>query len=444
MIYRHFLYNIIYIRDTDKYIHKFIGMCEMLLIKSINTFESKPISLLIDSTTTLPCLYPMLYTIGGLRFKSESTQQSYLQGIKQWYEFWQEKYQESFCKYFYVHKSNPKLITQAIESFILYLESSNSSDIKLIRLGNNQLINYSTLASRLRAVLGYLDYLLDNFSQEYGKPLNSEITRYKSIIAQKNKMVANLSATHNKNHKAKTNFKSLTEEMRSALYTLIKPMAKKPLFRNKETQLRNFLMVHLLVNYGLRRSELLLLTLNSIKTDKKTNNTFLLIDDTQDKTDSRKIKPHMKNQQSKRIILLEKRDVDFIKMYIENIRSNESKSNMLFLSLQPPYSPISKSGFKKILMSINNEMQKQFPQFFDRNYVDSIDKVSAHILRHTWAYLMLKHSYESYSKNHNNEQSLNLAIENLRKMAGWSLNSSMPYLYANRFISENANKLNIQ
>ena len=40
--------------------------------------------------------------------------------------------------------------------------------------------------------------------------------------------------------------------------------------------------------------------------------------------------------------------------------------------------------------------------------------------------------------------SLNLAIENLRKMAGWSLNSSMPYLYANRFISENANKLNIQ
>ena len=102
-------------------------------------------------------------------------------------------------------KSNPKLITQAIESFILYLENSNSSDIKLIRLGNNQLINYSTLASRLRAVLGYLDYLLDNFSQEYGKPLNSEITRYKSIIAQKNKMVANLSATHNKNHKAKTN-----------------------------------------------------------------------------------------------------------------------------------------------------------------------------------------------------------------------------------------------
>ena len=98
----------------------------MLKIKSITLNNSAQLSLLFDSTTTLPCLYPMLYINSSLKFKSESTQQSYLQGIKQWYEFWQEKYQESFCKYFYVHKSNPKLITQAIESFILYLENSNT------------------------------------------------------------------------------------------------------------------------------------------------------------------------------------------------------------------------------------------------------------------------------------------------------------------------------
>lgn len=37
---------------------------------------------------------------------------------------------------------------------------------------------------------------------------------------------------------------------------------------------------------------------------------------------------------------------------------------------------------------------------------------------------MLKHSYEAYSKNHNNEQSLSLAVEDLRKLARWLLHRS--------------------
>lgn len=61
-----------------------------------------------------------------------------------------------------------------------------------------------------------------------------------------------------------------------------------------------------------------------------------MIEDTLNETDSRRIKPHIKNQQSKRIILLGKRDTDFISIYISKIGSNVSKSNMLFLSLQHP------------------------------------------------------------------------------------------------------------
>lgn len=88
-------------------------------------------------------------------------------------------------------------------------------------------------------------------------------------------------------------------------------------------------------------------------------------------------------------------------MYINNIRSQDSKSYMLFLSLQAPYAPLSKSGFKKVITVLNEKMKSKYPQFFDTNYVDSIDKISAHTLRHTWAYIMLKHSYESYLNTHN-------------------------------------------
>ena len=89
-------------------------------------------------------------------------------------------------------------------------------------------------------------------------------------------------------------------------------------------------------------------------------------------------------------------------------------------------------------------MKSKYPQFFDTNYVDSLDKISAHTLRHTWAYMMLKYNYESYLSTHNKAKAMGKAVENLRKMAGWSLNSTMPYLYASRFISENANLANIQ
>jgi len=416
----------------------------ILKIKSITLNNSNRLSLLFDSTTTLPCLYPMLYINSSLKFKSEPTQQAYLQGIKQWYEFWREKYDQSFCKYFREHKSNPELMIKEIDSFILYLENMKVVDQKLIRLGSNPSINYNTLAHRLRAILSYLNYLLDNFSQVHGKSMSLEIARYKSVLFQKSDLVKNLSSNHHKAHKNGVNFKSLTEEMKEALYSIISPKAPETLFKGKDAQLRNFLIVHLLLNYGLRTGELLLLTLNSIKTDLKTRNTYLVITDTQDRTDTRISRPQIKNVQSVRTILLDERDARFIGMYINNIRSQDSKSHMLFLSLQAPYAPLSKSGLKKIIAVINEKMKSKYPKFFDKSYVDSIDKISAHILRHTWAYMMLKHSYESGLSTYNKVKAMESAVEILRKMAGWSLNSTMPYLYASRFISENANLANIQ
>lgn len=68
----------------------------MLNIKVITLHDSKPLVLLFNSETTLPMLYPTLYVMSSLKLKSESTQKTYLTGIKQFYEFWQKKTQRDF------------------------------------------------------------------------------------------------------------------------------------------------------------------------------------------------------------------------------------------------------------------------------------------------------------------------------------------------------------
>lgn len=418
----------------------------MFKLKQINLSNSEQIYLLFNTQTTLPPLYSTLFILNTLKYKSESTQKTYIYSLKLWHDYWFEKHQETFCKYFYLNKNNPSLMIQEIDSFMLFLENNQKLDNKLIRLSKNESLNYNTLSIRLRSVISFLEYLLNNHSHIHGQQISKEIIQYRSTLAQKSKIVTSLSVSNSKTKifKSTSNFKSLTNEMKNALYALIAPNVNPPLFKTPQAQLRNFLMIHLLVDYGLRSGELLLLTINSIKTDSNSKNTYLEITETNDETDTRTSKPHIKNKYSVRHILLNPRDAEFLKMYMNNIRSKEATNNLLFLSLQQPYLPLSQSSLKKIFKIVNDAMKDKYPSFFDSSYIDSIDKITPHVCRHTWAYLSLQYNYEKYKQTHTNNDALTNAMDSLRKMAGWSLNSQMPLLYANRFISEHANSLNIE
>lgn len=424
------------------YIHEAI----MFKLKQINLGNQKQIYLLFNTQTTLPLLYSTLFILNTLKYKSESTQKTYIYSLKLWYEFWFKKHNETFCKYFYLNKKNPFLMIQELDAFTLFLENENQIDNRLILLTKSKSINYNTLSIRLRSIISFLEYLLNNHSHVHGQPISKEITQYRSTLAQKSKVVTTMSVSNynNKVFKATSSFKSLTKPMRDTLYTLISPKANPPLFKTVNAQLRNFLIIHFLMNYGLRSGELLLLTTSSIKTAANSKNTYLEITETNDETDTRTSKPHIKNKYSVRNILLSARDAEFLKMYLDNIRSKEATNNMLFLSLQKPYLPLSQSSLKKIFKTVNDAMKEQFPQFFDSSDVNSIDKITPHICRHTWAYLSLQYNYHKYKQTHSDNDAMTNAMSNLRKMAGWSLNSPMPLIYANRFISEHANSVNIE
>lgn len=64
----------------------------MFVVKTIQLSKKysnqNQIVLLFDTLTTVPCLYPLLYSTAILRFQSFATQQSDMLALKFWYEFW--------------------------------------------------------------------------------------------------------------------------------------------------------------------------------------------------------------------------------------------------------------------------------------------------------------------------------------------------------------------
>ena len=322
------------------------------------------IILLFDLDSSCPCLYPMLYTMKFLRFQSISTQHADLIAIKFWYEFWFEKFATSFCESFYSTSYNFEIIQVEIDNFIVYLENNKKIDSNLIRLRNTDHTNYTTIGHRIRSFLKFYNFLIDEYLSIQTQPqltlkeiqkIKENLNKYMTI---KKKIINNFSKS-NKTIKSEINhnFKSMNQEMIQGLYSVISPSNANKYnelnpFRSKSVQLRNFLIIHLMLNYGLRIGELMLLTTNSIKKSIQNHNFSLIITNTDDEFDDRSKKPKIKNEYSYRVIKLQERDYRILQIYMNEIR-NEIPSQILFTSLKPPYSALSYASVKKIFDQVD-------------------------------------------------------------------------------------------
>lgn len=403
--------------------------------------------ILLDKETGLPPLYPLLYVMSKLRFKSLSTQQSNLTALKFWHIFWKERFDEDFCFSFIKSNYNSKIFIEEIDGFFIYLENNKNYNNNLIRINNQANTNYATISKRIQDTIIYLIFLTTTFSQEDDENGVSHNYSRKiiSLLENKSDQYSRISSSRSNSNQ----FKSLTVNMKDSLYEIALPSTKnknnsKNIFKDSSTQLRNFLIIHLLLNYGLRVSELLLLSLKSIKFDKNSGSSFLVVCDPQDKKDFRSPKPAIKNEQSNRVLKLSPKDYQLISHYINNHRNKSAQSDLLFLSLQVPFPPLSYSAIKKMFNAWDKQLRDTHPDYYDRQYVDSIDKLSAHICRHTWATLTLKYAcITAVNSSSNQEVAMSQAIEDLKKAGGWSSNSLMVSKYADRYLSERANTTNI-
>lgn len=436
----------------------------MFVVKTIKLSKKysnqNHIVLLFDASTTVPCLYPLLYSTTVLRFQSFATQQSDMLALKFWYEFWYQKYSTLFCESFLSSKYEPEIFLNEIDNFIVFLENNKKLETNLIRLRSNIDANYMTITQRLRSLFKYFAYLLDEYwNTRYQDIAIKELTnRRKKIdlfLLNKKRIFSkfskySLTVKSEINH----NFKSLNNEMIVMLYKIIRPDLTANInidnpFSTKSHQLRNFLMVHLMMNYGLRVGELMLLTKRSIKKSLNSDSYSLIITNTDDEHDPRQRKPSIKNEQSYRVIKLDSMDYKFLMLYIEKIR-NFNNSDILFTSLKPPYSPLSYSSINAIFKTIEQAFRASHPVYFDDTNIDSIQKLTPHVCRHTWAYITLAFAIKKYRNEsaspltQSNDEIMLKALEDLRVLGGWSANSIMPSYYAKRFIVDSANLMNLQ
>ena len=382
----------------------------MFVVKTIKLSKKysnqNHIVILFDASATLPCLYPLLYSTTVLRFQSFATQQSDMLALKFWYEFWYQKYSTLFCESFLNSKYEPEIFLNEIDNFIVFLENNKKLETNLIRLRSNIDANYMTITQRLRSLFKYFVYLLDEYwNTRYQDITIKELTNRRKkidLFLLNKKRIFSKFSKHSLTVKSEINhnFKSLTNEMVAMLYKIIRPDQSAKInidnpFSTKSHQLRNFLMVHLMMNYGLRVGELMLLTKRSIKKSLNSDSYSLIITNTDDEHDSRQRKPSIKNEQSYRVIKLDSMDYKFLMLYVEKIR-NFNNSDILFTSLKPPYSPLSYSSINAIFKTIEQAFKTSHPVYFDDTNIDSIQKLTPHVCRHTWAYITLAFAIKKY------------------------------------------------
>lgn len=95
----------------------------MYILDQLSVAPNRRIWTLVDATTNLPLLFPLLFLIDRLSLRSESTQSSTLQALKFFYEYWYQKHDVTFCLSFHLSGYNPSIAISEIEAFLHYLES---------------------------------------------------------------------------------------------------------------------------------------------------------------------------------------------------------------------------------------------------------------------------------------------------------------------------------
>lgn len=222
--------------------------------------------------------------------------------------------------------------------------------------------------------------------------------------------------------KAPEAIRSLPASVVEALYEVLDPESSINPFRTSSSKWRAFTIFSLLLHQGLRRSELLILPADAIKSqfNTKTLSTqhWLNIIDNNYQKDLRFTRPGIKTISSIRQLPVSSLTAKIVQEYVGNYRGCPSHSFLMNSQYDQPFSAESMTKlFKKIGASLPQSALRDL-----RNRTGK-DSITAHDLRHTSAVVRLNQLL-------NQGDSVDEAMQKMRTFFGWSKSSEMPRLYA--------------
>ncbi|HFG1872848.1 TPA: site-specific integrase [Vibrio cholerae] len=443
---------------------------------------------LLDKVTTMPPLLAFRWTEQELMEKSLATQKSYLTSLKLFYDFWLDKY--GITLDYALHLKNFRdvdVLTQELMAFwdylladkqianVIKLPSSNNSQKSLAKKKRTAAKHCQVICNFIQFLSGV--YLTTAYRDEDPHQLRSLRTEIKLHLKDAKRKFAKWKKS-NKEVPAYTTLRSMTSEQFEDFFRVLTPDVMKPVpvklpdggiqasftlikenplnpIVSYDVQMRNYLLTTLLVRYGLRTGESLLLRKQSflpLKSDSskvimrvRNLEEYDLNDSIME--DARHNKPQIKTADSVRDVEITAEDYKKIQVYFEFIRPKECEHDFIFASSLKPYKPVSYTTIQTQFKQVVESFKKHFPEHFDPQYAEYISEtITPHWLRHTWAYAMLSAIYEKEKRRYIDYGVVNVrgimedAQDQLRVMGGWAKKSIMPAKYAKRFTQELANQ----
>lgn len=218
--------------------------------------------------------------------------------------------------------------------------------------------------------------------------------------------------------------RSLPAAVVEHLHDVLEPGHPDNPFIKESTKWTVYLAFIILLRLGLRRAELLLMTVNTVKSgfDRQANKTRYWINVEEDKEaaklDTRRNRPRIKNADSIRQLPISEDTAYLIQSYAENYRG---KPNHPFLLNSRWNTPLSTESLTKYFNKLSTALPPPVLKVLrDRNGFSTVDP---HDLRHTRAVVVLNMLLRQGDQ-------MDLALQKLRAFFGWSRTSDMPQKYA--------------
>ena len=276
---------------------------------------------------------------------------------------------------------------------------------------------------RLEAVRDYLAFLYDK--------LGDHSTRYEAVEDVKKRFSRKIKAARPAWKKTKIDeVKGLADRERDRLLEVMHPESPENPFANKATKLRNYIILLLGLEMGVRRSEMLLIKVSDIRWH---NRKLAVVNLEDESIDPRTMAPQFKTNE---------RELKLGDDLYEAIVEYESKYRVRKTSKGPcqakkhPFLLVSHRKNEGKPLSIKG-VDGVLPRV--GTVAPELAHISLHILRHDAAFTMLESMREEL-ENLKPEDRTTKTQNTLTWMFGWSPKSNMPGLYGAKFWHEEADK----
>jgi integrase len=306
-------------------------------------------------------------------------------------------------------------------------KKKNSSVVSLEKLrkpspNNNVLrINSGSAATRLRNIRDYLRWVCLARISKHGVDASLRLSLESSVQYTSNAIDARLpSGAYN--HSRVDQREGLEPEVVSQILKVINPQSPDNPWTDEHSKFRNELIILWLLNFGLRRGELLNIRISDLDFR---GSTAAVVRRADDLSDPRTNQPKVKTRG--REIPFTPGLLDMTNAYIMNHRSvirGARKHDFLFVA--------SDSGFPLSIPSLNKiftVLKKKFP--------DVANQLFPHILRHTWN----DNFSEKMDKNRVGEEE---EKKSRSYMMGWSETSGTAATYTRRHIRKKAQAASLE